>query len=206
MTFGELTVLSRAENKIGKDNRARVQWRCLCSCGNERIILSDALLSGHQISCGCYRKRHATEMFSKHRKTDTRLYAVWSAMKNHCRNKNTYEYVFYGGRGIKVCDEWQNDFMSFYKWAIANGYDESAPRGQCTIDRIDCNSNYCPENCRIVTQLQQVNNLRSNHRIEYNGECHTLAEWSRICGISQYKIRNRIVQLGWTAERALTTP
>lgn len=203
--FGQLTVVSRAENLRSASGRPRVMWNCTCTCGNNTTVTSDALLSGNQISCGCYRKKHAVEMFTKHGKTDSRLYYVWSGLKARCYNKNVYEYRFYGARGIRVCDEWRNDFSAFEKWMLDNGYDECAPRGQYTIDRIDCNGNYSPENCRIITQQKQMSNLRSNHLLEYNGETHTLAEWGRITGISPFKIRNRIARLGWTAERALTT-
>lgn len=203
--FGQLTVVSRAKDSISPSGRKRVMWSCTCTCGNNTTVSSDALLGGNQVSCGCYRKKHTSEMFTKHGKTDSRLYGVWSAMKARCYNKNLYEYRFYGARGIYVCDEWRDDFSAFEKWMLDNGYDEHAPRGQCTIDRIDCDGNYTPENCRIITQQEQVNNLRSNHLIEYNGEIHTLAEWGRITGISSFKINNRITRLGWTAERALTT-
>lgn len=144
-------------------------------------------------------------MFTTHGKTNTKLYNVWRGIKSRCYNENVYEYKWYGAKGIAMCNEWKNDFEAFYSWAIQNGYDESAQRGVCTIDRIDGNKNYSPDNCRIVTQLKQMNNIRTNHIITYNGESHSIAEWSRITGINQYKIRNRIVKLGWSPERALQT-
>lgn len=102
-----------------------------------------------------------------------------------------------------MCDEWKNDFMSFYFWAMSNGYDESAPRGKYEIDRIDGMKEYSPSNCRLATRTEQMNNISTNHVVTYNNESHTIADWSRITGIDQYKIRNRIVRLGWPAGRAL---
>lgn len=180
-------------------------WHCKCDCGVEKNISADALMRKRQVSCGCYRSEAIAKVTTKHGMTDTRLYYVWNGIKNRCYNANVYEYKFYGGRGITMCQEWKDDFLSFYSWAIANGYDDSALRGVCTIDRIDCNGTYCPENCRIISQQEQANNLRSNHKLTFNNETHTIAEWGRITGINQYKIRNRIAKLGWSAERALTT-
>lgn len=180
-------------------------WRCLCGCGKETVVEACNLSSGRQISCGCYRDEKARSMTSKHGKTDSRLYGVWCAIKSRCYNPNVPEYRYYGARGISMCDEWRQDFVSFYDWMMSHGYDPSQPRGVCTIDRIDYNGPYSPENCRIVSQLEQMNNVRSNHTVEYNGETHTIAEWSRITGINQFKIRNRISKLGWSPERTLTT-
>lgn len=205
-TFGYLEVLEQVEDKIDGGGRHRKCWRCRChNCGGETIVTTDALTCGQQVSCGCYKKQMIRKLFTTHGKTNTRLYGVWCAMKNRCYNVNVPEYRIYGARGIKVCDEWRNDFMSFYSWAIDNGYDESAPHGQCTIDRIDVNGNYEPLNCRIATQLEQMQNTRANHYITYNNETLTLAGWSRRTGIRSEKIRDRIVKLGWTPERALTT-
>ena len=104
-----------------------------------------------------------------------------------------------------MCDSWYKDFNSFYEWAIANGYDDKAPGWQYTVDRIDSDGVYSPENCRLITQQEQMNNISTNHLLEYKGETHTIAEWSRRTGINQYKIRNRVSRLGWTVERALET-
>lgn len=202
---GYLTVIEQVDDKIDKGGRHRKMWRCHCSnCGGEAVISSDALTSGNQVSCGCYHRQRAHEARLTHGLTDTRLHYVWCGIRNRCYGVNTPEYKLYGGRGISMCDEWKDDFMAFHDWAIANGYDETAPRGQCTVDRIDVNGNYEPCNCRIVTQMEQMQNTRKNHFITYQGETLTIAEWSRRTGIRQEKIRNRIVKLGWTPERALT--
>ena len=200
-----LTVLNKGEPLIATNGRKYVRWQCACDCGNILLVCSDALRRGTQISCGCYRKAKASRMFSKHGCADTRLYGAWSSMKSRCSNPNVYEYRYYGARGIRVCDEWMHDFASFSTWAHDHGYVDGASRGECTIDRIDCSGDYSPDNCRIITQKEQMSNIRSNHFLEMGGEVHTISEWSRITGIDARKISNRINRLGWTPERALTT-
>ena len=147
------------------------------------------------------------------RNGSTRLYKVWRNMKVRCDNPNCKEYKYYGGRGISVCEEW-NDFIEFQKWAYANGYDENAKRGECTLDRIDVNKNYEPSNCRWVNMKVQCNNRRlwgtntHNHKMitwTYKGETHTVREWSEITGIDNKILRTR-KHKGWNIERILTTP
>ena len=127
-------------------------------------------------------------------------------MKDRCYNPKATSYKHYGGRGIKVCDEWKNSFKAFYDWAYSNGYDENAPRNKCTIDRINNDGNYEPSNCRWVTQKQNCNNTRFNRLLTCNGETHTMSEWSEITGISQTTLSYRIHCLGWNDEQVLTTP
>ena len=203
--FGRLTVVKQAEHYITPKGKKRIRWECLCDCGKTTYVVADALTRGIQVSCGCYRNSQLSKMSTTHEKTNTRLYTVWNGMKNRCYNTRCPEYRIYGGRGIHMCSDWHYDFQKFYDWAIENGYDETAPRGKQTVDRIDCNGEYSPENCRLTTQREQMNNIRNNHNLEYRGETHSIAELSRITGIRQEKIRNRVSKLGWTAERALTT-
>lgn len=122
-------------------------------------------------------------------------------MKNRCFNSKTPRYSDYGGRGITVCDEWKNDFKAFYDWATLNGYCDDL-----TIDRIDNDGNYEPSNCRWVTMDVQANNSRYCHNIEFNGEVHSISEWSRILGISRGALNNRINKYGYSIERAFTEP
>lgn len=127
----------------------------------------------------------------RHGFSKTRLYNVWYSMKKRCDNVNVEQYKNYGARGINVCDEWRKDFLAFRTWAIANGYDENAEYGKYTIDRIDVNGNYSPENCRWVNWTIQQNNRRNNHRLRYNRQEKTLSELESITGIKQLTLRYR---------------
>lgn len=127
-----------------------------------------------------------------HGYSKTRLYGVWIAMKRRCYNPNVEQYKNYGARGIKMCDAWKHDFIAFRKWAIQNGYDEAAKFGECTIDRIDTNGDYKPENCRWVNLKTQENNRLNNRKIKIGTETKTLSEWEDYSGIKQATIRYRV--------------
>ena len=180
--FGRLTVLEYA----GSNNSNRALWKCLCDCGNEVIARSDALKTGKKQSCGCLnnerRSQRCIARNTKHGMTHKRLYAVWCNMRRRCNDEKTPEYKNYGARGIKVYPEWDKDFMTFYMWATANGYDENAKRGECTIDRINVNGDYSPDNCRFVDLMVQGSNKRNNRMITHNGETKTQSEWARFYG------------------------
>lgn len=138
-----------------------------------------------------------------HGLTGTRVYKTWESMKARCYNPNDGKYKNYGARGITVCDEWLHDAGAFAKWAYENGFDESKRQAEQSLDRIDVNGNYCPENCRFVNAGEQANNKTDNFMIEFNGETDTLANWSRKTGIKQGTIAFRL-KSGWAVERALT--
>lgn len=189
--FGRLTVLERME-----DGDRRAKWLCKCDCGRIKIVASTNLIQGNTVSCGCLNRENQTT----HGKSKTRLYRIYNNMKNRCYNSNVKAFPDYGGRGIKVCDEWLADFMNFYNWAMTNGYDDTK-----SIDRIDNDGSYEPSNCRWVGLKAQQNNKRSNIMLEYKGKTKTVAEWADEVGIPRGIVYDRIKK-GWTTEEALTTP
>jgi predicted oxidoreductase len=126
-------------------------------------------------------------------------------MKDRTSNKNNNKYHDYGGRGITVCEGWADSYVAFRNWSLLHGYDNKAKRGKCTIDRIDNNGNYCPENCRWVSQVVQCNNSRANRIIKHNGIELSVAQWARKLGISPQVIYSRI-HIGWSETRAIMEP
>lgn len=191
--FGRLTALCRLHNTKGK-----TKWLCVCDCGNFKEVRVSHLISKHTNSCGCLHKENISNLFSKHHKTKTRIYTTWLSMKSRCYNKSNKDYMYYGGRGIKLCDEWCDDFQSFYDWAINNGYKDNL-----TIDRIDVNGNYEPNNCRWITTKQQARNRRDNKLYTINDVTRCLSEWCEIYKLKYQKVYDRLYKLGWSIERAL---
>ena len=200
--FGKLIAIER----VGKDKSHRAIWKCICECGNEKIINSSRLISGNTKSCGCYKSEYIKAKKSKHRKAKTRLYNVWCGIKQRCCDHKHVSYKIYGAEGKNVCEEWLHNFQAFYDWSMANGFDENAPRGKCTIERIDSTKGYSPDNCRWATNKEQQNNKRNNHIIEYKGKKQTLSQWSEELSINYWTLRNRIYRYGWNIDRALNTP
>ena len=184
--FGRLTVIQEAENQYGHR-----YILCQCDCGNQKTINLNSLVKGMSKSCGCYRRefihqKNMTHGFTCNSKIE-RLYNIWSNMKRRCNNPNDAGYENYGGRGIKVCSEWENDYVAFREWSLTHGYSDDL-----TIDRIDNNKGYSPDNCRWETMKVQSNNTRVNHKVTYKGETHTLSEWQDITGIDDNKIGRRL--------------
>jgi hypothetical protein len=175
--YGKLTVLERVIIKGDK----HTYWRCKCDCGGEKIARSDALQNGDTSHCGCVNNN------GTHHKTGHRINNIWGGMKERCLNENCKNYSEYGGRGITICSEWLNDFMSFYNWSMENGYSDNL-----SIDRINVNGNYEPGNCRWATPKEQSNNTRINNLIEIEGEIKSLSQWAELSGVSRQTIQRRI--------------
>lgn len=163
--FGRLVVVERAEQNQGR----KAMWECVCDCGKQTVVRGTNLNSGHTTSCGCLSDERIAKLNFSHGKRRTRLYRIWSSMKTRCYNPKDEHYARYGGRGITVCDAWRNDFQAFYDWAIANGYDENAAYGKCTIDRIDNDKGYYPDNCRWADMKTQNNNKSTKRKVKING-------------------------------------
>ena len=186
--YGNLTIVKEVE----PIKRVR-RFLCKCDCGNEVVVRMCHLRAAKHptVSCGCYNKTKLLTNGFKHgyasdKKPQERLYRIWNHMKERCCNPNADNYRLYGGRGIKVCEEWSHDYLAFRTWAIENGFHEGL-----TIDRINSDGNYEPSNCRWATRREQQNNLRTNVNIKYDGEVHSIAEWARITGIQEGTLRSR---------------
>ena len=197
--FGRWTVIEYEGTK-GEGKHKCHCWKCQCECGNVKIVREWNLKSGNSRSCGCLVSDSNKINKTTHGKRNTRLYRIWMSMRNRCNNKNSDAYEDYGGRGISVFPEWENDFMSFYGWSIKNGYSK-----ELTIDRVDVNGNYEPNNCRWVDMRTQCNNRRNNHVITYKGKTKTVSEWERELGFKKDILQTRISN-GWSIEKAIETP
>ncbi len=192
LRFGRLVVLDDSGKRT---SNGAVIWDCKCDCGNVTNAKGYDLKSGHKSSCGCLRGGLTKEW--------RRLYRIYKHMKERCVNENDAHYKNYGGRGIGICDEWadKHGFLYFKDWALANGY-----RDDLTLDRIDCNGDYCPENCRFVDMKTQQNNRTNNFRITIDGETKTLAQWCEQYNAPYKRTLQRIRRDGWSAKDALSIP
>lgn len=202
---GEITVIQRSGSKNGQ-----ATWLCRCSCGKLFIQYGSPLRKGKVKSCGhIYADKseraeiaRRTIAKEKHGGSRSRLYCVWGNIRKRCNDPNCISYPNYGGRGIKVCKEW-DDFSVFREWAMKNGYNPKAERGNCTIDRIDVNRDYRPDNCRWTTMTEQSNNRRNSYTITWKNETRTASEWSKITGIPRSVIYSRYKR-GWDPDKILS--
>lgn len=191
--FGRWTVVRRD---------ALRNWLCKCSCGTEKSVDGATLRNGHSTSCGCLRTEQVVARATTHGMARlarvTPEWITWSSMRGRCSNRKSRDWKNYGGRGIKVCDRWLNSFANFFA--------DMGPRPtpKHSIDRIDNDGPYSPDNCRWVTRTKQSRNRRSNRNISFNGKTRTLAEWGERAGIDPETISFRL-KSGWTIERALNT-
>ncbi len=193
--FGRLTVI-RKDGHLGE----KTAWLCKCDCGNYKRISTDRLTTGKTQSCGCLRNEMVRKALTTHGMRHTKIYKIWEAMKRRCNSPKCDHYILYGGRGIRYIPEWDR-FVPFYKWALSAGYKEGL-----SIDRIDVNGNYEPENCRWIPLKQQAYNKTTSHYLTLNGKTMTVTEWSKSTGIPTYDIFQRISKLHWSVKRALTEP
>lgn len=187
MTFGDLTVISRAQDHIADNGRRYLQYNCLCSvCGNVHIKRSDCLSNKLKCKCALLPKRMT------HRKTHTKLYNIWYGIKQRCYYENSASYKYYGARGISMDNSWRNDFTAFYQWSLANNY-----HSDLQIDRIDVDGDYTPSNCRWVSRFTNVNNKRNNVLFKYEGVTKSAKEWARYFGINYKTVMTRL-RRGWS--------
>jgi hypothetical protein len=187
--FGRLTVLKRSEKR-----NANVSWECLCECGKTIVAFGFDLKRGHTSSCGCLQ----VDAVTKHNLWKSPIYKIWLSMIQRCTNSRASHYKDYGGRGIAVCDRWLNSFECFYE-DMNYGYHKGL-----SIERIDVNGNYTPNNCKWIAKSEQQNNKRNNHLITYNGKTQTLTQWAIELNINSSTLNKRITRSGWSTEDALT--
>lgn len=178
--------------------RGNCKWLFRCECGSEAVINGSRVRQGLTKSCGCSLIGNKHNL--KHGHHGTSIFNIHKNMRYRCYNPNNTMYANYGGRGIKVCDRWLGEH-GFENFLADMG---ERPGKEYSLDRIDVNGDYCPENCRWATQKEQQNNRRSNRNLTHNGQTHTIEEWSELTKIHPSTIWHRLND-GWTVERALTT-
>ena len=206
-SFGKLTVISKDEDYISPKGRRHPKWICECECGNVVSVRQSSLLAKthNAQSCGCWRKERASALNKKYGTyhdgllSHGRIYNIWHKMVDRCENPLNKSFKFYGALGISVCQEW-HDFMKFKEWAEQTGYSE-----ELTIDRIDTNGNYSPDNCRWITITKQQSNRRDNRYVNFRDETLPIAIWAKRLGFHKSTLYWRIDH-GWSIEDALTTP
>lgn len=181
--------------------KGRKCCRCKCNCGNEIIIPERNLKNGHTKSCGCIAKELLVKRNLKHGLKKHKFYNTWKSMISRCYNEKIIQFEDYGGRGISVCEEWRNDPTVFCAWCD----NQEIPKGY-SLDRIDNNGNYCPDNCHFASDEQQNKNSRHNVWIEYSGERLVFKDFVEKYGKVSYKIANSRVYIGWSYEDAALIP
>lgn len=192
VVFNRLTVVKRAPST---DKGTR--WLCRCTCGKDVDVSRTALVRGYSQSCGCMRNENTGNRRRKHGEANTsgEVYGVWQAMKRRCNNTATRGYRYYGARGIRVCARWSESYEAFR--------DDMGPRSEgMSIERIDNDGDYCPENCRWATQAEQIVNRRNNRMVVMGGQSITETEASRMLGLSTGTVA-ACRRAGWAEDRLL---
>lgn len=208
LVFGRLTVIAYAGvtrtplRRPGghKDVRVRHDWRCLCLCGNETIVWHHSLLNGDTLSCGCQRRQRTVERSSTHGKSGTSVYRRWTVMRQRCNSPRNKSYPDYGGRGITVCQAWQESFATF----LADMGEPPFPGA--SLDRIDNEQGYFPGNVRWASATEQARNTRANHLLTFQGKTQSLVAWCEELGLPYFTIAARLNRYGWSTERAFSEP
>ena len=207
-TFGDIYVNCYAgRNKIGK-----ICYKCTCKCGTKFIVIGESLLSGKTKSCGCSKLKVPQLLKPTHGQSKTRLYKTWKRMRQRCFNSKNPDFINYGARGITMCEEWRNldnGFLNFKEWAYKNGYSDYYEEHRdvyISIDRINVNGNYCPENCRWADRKIQNNNTRQNHYLQIDRWVFPMSIWSDIVKIDRDIIWNRYCLYGWNEIESILTP
>ena len=200
-SFGYWVIIDSAP----PDKWGYTMWLCKCQCGTIKAVAQSELLQGRSKSCGCYRKALAHARHIKHGGWKERLYEIWHSMKKRCDPKNAEFYPRYAGREISVCSEWANDYSCFKAWALESGYQSDAHFGDCTLDRIDVNGNYCPENCRWVSAKIQQNNRANTVYLSLDEVTKPLSSWAEDFHIPQDVLTYRH-KSGWSDRDALLKP
>lgn len=194
---GYFTVIGELPPRIRRNGKKVRVWDCVCVCGEHRALSRGEILKHKRKSCGCMASELSRRNNTVHGDSHTRLHNIWSGMRERCYTKTDHHYPGYGGRGIVICEEWRTSYPAFRDWSIANGYSEGL-----SIDRIDNDGPYSPENCRWTDQRTQCNNTRRNHIVAIGEDRKTISEWSRISGIASTTIRKRL-RLGCPPEDAV---
>lgn len=185
LKFNRLIVLKYHSHNKHK----QIVYLCKCDCGVEKLIAGTLLTTGHTKSCGCLNREKIIKSTFKHGLTDTPLHKNWLGMIGRCKYKSHISYKYYGAKGIKVCDEWLNSFITFYEWAMKNGYDKNK-----SIDRIDSNKDYSPDNCKWSTRKEQNYNKTNNLIVEIEGKMLNSKEVFEIYGINNLVLSSRIIR------------
>lgn len=186
--YGRLVAIEQVKNKKDKHHAF---WKCQCDCGNSIVARKDSLEAGNTKSCGCLSTEHG---WQRHGYSYEKIYGIFQNMKDRCYNPNSRAYHLYGGRGIKICDEWLEDIEKFIEWSYENGYENGKTRNEQSIDRIDVNGNYEPSNCRWVDKDVQNYNKRCTRKVVINEEEKTLFDLHKEYGISITTLRSRYIR------------
>lgn len=203
--FGKLLVIKREDDALSANGKRFAMWECICDCGNVAHVKGIYLRSGDTKSCGCSkRKKQPVHGLCRHP-----LYGIYHSMISRCSNRNNSRYKTYGARGISVCDEWlgKNGFMNFYAWSISNGWSKDKNgRTEQSLDRIDNNGMYSPNNCKFSTSYEQAQHTTRSHYESYKGRKMTVSQWDKECGFPKGTVSQRLRVCGMNIGEALTKP